>query len=114
MLPQQLYTYYSNGGNDKHQETPSTDGNTYYSMFPLAYRDAASNIYQNFCVEDYLTSNVERVATYIGSSQSFPWLLRSGYTEVFQISNVNCNGGLMCSNTFRTYGVRPAMVMKLA
>ena len=121
IIPQQLYTYYSNGYGYNHQENPTTDGSTYYTMFPLAYRAAYSSIYQNFCVEDYLNSNARRVTTIIGSDLAYGWWLRSspkpnsgGSTwNLFRSSYVesygNCNG---CQNSYGL-GVRPAMVMKL-
>ena len=117
IVPQQLYTYYSNGSNKAYGETPSTDGNTYYSMFPLAYRAANSSIKQNFCIEDYLTNSAQRVATFIGANQSFFWWLRSAgtydgtYTRC--CSYVVPNGTLGGNVVDGYYGVRPAMVMKL-
>ena len=114
IVPQQLYTYYYNGGSHL-QETPSTDGGTYYTMFPLAKKSAYSSIYQNFCIENYLSSNASRISAYIGTNNNFFYYLRSGdsnraggcqavlYSGAYE-TNVGIN---------RTYGVRPAMVMRL-
>ncbi|MBQ2713536.1 MAG: hypothetical protein IJF22_01020 [Clostridia bacterium] len=118
IVPQQLYTYYHNGSSHL-QETPSTDGGTYYTMFPLAYREAntQNSIYQNFCIQDYLPNTANRISTLIGSSNNLSYIywLRSGYYDhqrsVWRIS-VDGNGvhhySCDCS-----YGVRPAMVMRL-
>ena len=122
IVPQQLYTYYANGSGYNYAETPSTDGGTYYTMFPLAYRAAYSSIYQNFCIEDYLTTNAKRTAVFIGSSsnQSYFWWLRSG-TTTLSLSNscgnaINVAPSGECNSMLDlncSLGVRPAMVMKL-
>lgn len=115
IVPQQLYTYYTNNGNGSYQETPSTDGNTFYTMFPLAYRGANSSIYQNFCIEDYLTSNLQRPTTYMGSNYVYAYNLRSGsdYTGYPAASTGGHTGVLGYGQVFDTCGVRPAMVMRL-
>lgn len=117
VVPQQLYTYYSNGTGYDYAETPSTDGGTYYTMFPLAYRGAHSTIKQNFCIEDYLTTDSQRVATFINSNNlSHSYWLRSGIASaqrgiyaVFPSGAVLTNAGADDAK-----GVRPAMVMKLS
>ena len=112
--PQKLYTTYHNGSSML-QETFETDGGTYYTMFPLAYKAVSSSIYQNFCLEDYLTTNAQRTATFIGSStnQSFIWALRSGKTLV-DIGNVYPSGTLTNTRGVGNgLGVRPAMVVKI-
>ena len=116
IVPQKLYTYYSNGEGYNHQETPSTDGGTYYTLFPLAYRAAYPSTYQNFCIEDYLPNPSQRVASFINSNQSFHWYLRSGAPLKSQyVSLVYPNGGFELTHSiFNLFGVRPAMVMKLA
>ena len=113
IVPQQLYTFYSNGSS-KFQETPSTDGGTYYSMFPLAYRSVYSSIYQNFCIDDYLTSNQKRVATFIGSStQTHSYFSRSGSTRVEPSAFLPSGDFNDLFDPRTIVGVRPAMVMKL-
>ena len=114
IVPQQLYTYYSNGQGYNYQETPTTDGGTYYTMFPLAYKGAYSSTYQNFCVEDYLPNKNQRTATFINSNISFCWRLRSGAAiNQHDASNVLPSGGFQTWGTCNAFGVRPAMVMKL-
>ena len=117
IVPQQLYTYYYDGTKDC-QETPSTDGGTYYTMFPLAYKDANPSTYQNFCYEDYLTTNEQRVSTLIGSSNPISnfWYLRSGSNVGTYRSTFIHPGGVGpgAMNVCSSQGVRPAMVMKLS
>lgn len=117
IVPQQLYTFYSNGSGYPLAETPETDGGTYYSLFPLAYRAAHSSTKQNFCIEDYLPNENQRTASFIGSStnQSYFWHLRSGNStsndmshSVFPSGSLHSTGDITAS-----LGVRPAMVMKL-
>ena len=114
IIPQKLRTQYYNGST-KYNETFETDGGTYYTMFPLAYKGVSTN--QNFCIEDYITTNQTRIAILIGSSTnaSYPYWLRSGGTDSPQaVCRVNAEGAFTdyyscdCS-----YGIRPAMVMKL-
>ena len=113
IVPQQLYTYYYNGGHA--QETPLTDGGTYYTMFPLAYKSVYSSTYQNFCVEDYLTTLSQRTTSYINSTQLASWWYRSGRN----VSDAERSCSQACSETIThatvtcSIGVRPAMVMKL-
>ena len=121
IVPQQLYTFYSNGTDYPLAETPSTDGGTYYTMFPLTYRTVHTATKQNFCIEDYLNSNSKRVASLIGSNQSYVWWLRSGHLEYNYASNFVWHDGSYSGNTGAgmtsavvLQGVRPAMVMKLA
>ena len=115
IVPQQLYTFYSKGAGYPLAETPSTDGGTYYTMFPLARRAANSSTYQNFCIEDYFASGSQRIASLIGSSQAYHWNVRSGIATASGYPNVvlsNGNiGGWWGDNSL---GVRPAMVMKLS
>ena len=117
IVPQQLHTYYSNGSGYDYVDTPSTDGGTYYTMFPLAARIANANTYQNFCIEDYLTTGSQRVTVFIGSAtnQVYTWLLRSGgasgTNSVYVISHSSWYGA---DSIKFSYGVRPAMVMKLS
>ena len=117
IVPQQLYTYYSNGQGYNYAETPSTDGGTYYTMFPLAARAASSSTKQNFCIEDYLNSNEKRVTSLIGSTQNYTWRLRSGSVNNWcRAYNVWPSGAMTDLGGFDTgmaTGVRPAMVMKL-
>ena len=114
IVPQQLYTFYSNGDDYPFQETPSTDGGTYYTMFPLAYRGAHTATYQNFCIEDYLTTNAKRIATFIGSNQTYWWWSRSGILTTPGTANA-CVPEAVAYNIDVSFGlgVRPAMVMKL-
>ena len=117
IVPQQLYTFYSNGSGHPLAETPSTDGGTYYTMFPLAYRAANSSIKQNFCVEDYLKIDNNRIAILIGSSQCIAWATRTGAPlETRRMYTVNYQGEYnSATNSVRSAsGVRPAMVMKLS
>ena len=114
VIPQQLYTYYSNGQGYNYQETPTTDGGTYYTMFPLAYKGAYSSTYQNFCVEDYLPNANQRTAVLIKSTQSDCWRLRSGASyNQHDVSLVKPDGSFQGWGVCNTFGVRPAMVMKL-
>ena len=116
IVPQQLYTYYSNGGSYHYQETPETDGGTYYSMFPLANRASHSSTYQNFCIEDYLTTDTQRVATFIGSStnQSYLWWGRSGAESYTQSASCRQpSGGYTIDGSGDSHGVRPAFVLSL-
>ena len=86
-------------------------------MFPLAYRAAHTGTKQNFCIEDYLPNQNQRVATLIKSNYSYFWSLRSGHaTTLSQTwgcwpSGEYSAGGY--SAVSDTQGVRPAMVMKL-
>ena len=117
IIPQKLKTYYYNGSTG-YVETFETDGNTYYTMFPLSKKDSTyTSTNQNFCIDDYLTTNQTRVSILIGSSTnaSYPYWLRCGYKENSQcVYRVNAEGAFSdyyscdCS-----YGIRPAMVMKL-
>ena len=111
IIPQQLYTNYHNGSAWQ-RETPSTDGGTYYTMFPLAYKGANSGVSQSFCIETYLTSNATRLTSLIGSTQAWPQWLRSGYNTT-QSGYVHQNGGVGYFNVDCSFGTRPAMVMKL-
>ena len=117
IVPQQLYTNYYNGSSYQ-RETPSTDGGTYYSMFPLACKEANSSVMQNFCIEDYLPNQSQRVASFIKSStnQGHTWWLRSGLSSTYNCSTTSClPSGLRDSLWVHdTTGVRPAMVMKLS
>ena len=117
IVPQQLYTYYNDNGSVNYQDSPTTDGGTYYSMFPLAYRTAHPSTYQNFCIEDYLTTNVQGTATLIGSTtnQSYLWWLRTASTGNTSATKVVPEGYPTGGDwPYCSYGVRPAMVMKLA
>ena len=115
IIPQQLYTVYHNGTSYQ-QETPSSDGNTYYSLFPLACETANTSIQQNFCIETYLPNATQRVATFIGSNtnQVYYWWLRSGATATYACQ-IYYNGEMIASThqVNNSHGVRPAMVMKL-
>ena len=113
IIPQQLYTCYYDG-TAWHQETPSTDGGAYYTMFPLAYRAANSSIFQNFCIEDYLTTNAQRIATYINTTQPYFWYFRSSYPSSWQTYGGYPDGSVAGCASHGSYGVRPAMVMKLS
>ena len=113
ILPQQLYTYYSNGAGYNYQETPSTDGGTYYTMFPLTARAVNPATKQNFCLEDYLPNLNQRTATLIGSTYSYPWGTRTGYA-VWGTYSVTPSGDFKTDTDLNeSNGVRPAMVMKL-
>ena len=119
IIPQQLYTCYYDGSNYM-QETPSTDGGTYYSMFPLACKAANTSIVQNFCYENYLTETTQRVATFIGSTQSYTWRLRSGAKGSSSYSSfvphILASGECYTAGAQtvqNSVGIRPAMVMKL-
>ena len=116
IIPQQLYTYYSNGGNDDLAETPSTDGGTYYTMFPLACRTTHASTYQNFCVEDYFPTVTQAVAVLIGSNQPFGWHTRTGRRDAnFGVARMTAHGDSnYYVNVNANIGVRPAMVMRLA
>lgn len=115
IIPQHLYTYYSNGSGYNYQETPETDGGTYYTMFPLAYRAAYSSIKQNFCIEDYLPNQTQRCASFISSTQSFFWWLRSGCPSSTGSVYPICPSGEYGDNLVDvSYGVRPAFVISLA
>ena len=116
IVPQQLYTYYSNGNGYNYTETFSTDGGTHYTMFPLASnRSLGVTGIQNFCMEDYLKTETQRVASFIGSNQSFFWYLRSGMPSLnYGSDGIRANGGYDSAGITCAHGVRPAMVMKLA
>ncbi|MBR5226911.1 MAG: hypothetical protein IKV69_02420, partial [Clostridia bacterium] len=84
----------------------------------LAYRAAYSSIYQNFCVEDYLSSKPQRTSILIGSSsnQSYVWWLRSGSPSYCARESVVYPSGefdVVVSDGFYSNGVRPAMVIKI-
>ena len=115
IVPQQLYTYFSNGEGYNYQETPSSDGGTYYTMFPLARKEASPSTFQNFCVEDYLSIENQRITTYIDSSQIAHWWLRSGNpTRSYCPYNVSVNGKYdNTCDVFYVFGVRPAFVLKI-
>ena len=114
VVPQQLYTYFSNGSGYYYQENPTTDGNTYYTMFPLAYK-AAYSAFQNFCIENYLTSNAMRATSLIGSNQGYHWWTRTGSPVNNNYpSSVPPEGFFEQANTaHNSYGVRPAFVLKV-
>ena len=115
IVPQQLYTFYSNGDGYPLAETPSSDGGTYYTMFPLAARDQLST-YQNFCIEDFFSTQENIIASLIGTNLASYWWLRTGappYTA--NAYSISPNGGCSYHNSVsNVYGVRPAMVMKLS
>ena len=122
VVPQQLYTFYSNGTSYPYAETPSTDGGTYYTMFPLALNtDFTNNAYQNFCINDYLLNAAQQNASLIGSNNCYPWWTRTGARQYAQhaysmtpyVSNPWDNGERGGYHTRFYFGVRPAMVMKL-
>ena len=118
IVPQQLYTHYSNASSSL-QESPSTDGNTFYTMFPLAYKAINTSIKQNFCIEDYLPNASQRMASLIGSTQLYWYATRSGQLagdSSRYICDVQPNGSFLGSDARwvdNVGGVRPAMVMKL-
>ena len=114
IIPQQLYTAYYNGSSWL-QETPSTDGGTYYTMFPLAYRTTNTSIKQNFCIEDYMPNQNQRVASLIKSNQSYFWFLRSGGPTSYDVYFLYPSGAYdyNFSSINDSFGARPAMVMKL-
>lgn len=115
IIPQQLYTYYYNGVSHL-QETPSTDGGTYYSMFPLAYRSSENTIHQNFCIEDYLKAAHVRIAVMIGSNNlGYWWNLRTATQSDIQARvSVTVSGGFYEADWVRDVaGVRPAFVLSL-
>ena len=122
IVPQQLYTNYYNYSSYV-RETPSTDGGTYYTMFPLAYKGANSSVTQSFCYETYLTSQATRIAALIGSNQYFSWSLRSGInagetrrSDLYcRVSSDSYSSSIQLhyGATRHVYGVRPAMVMQL-
>ena len=115
IVPQQLYTYYSNGGSYHYQETPETDGGLYYSLFPLASKAAHASIQQNFCVETYLPNATQRVATLINSNQVTLWPLRSGSSAYPSFAYmVDSSGTCISDATNSSNGVRPAFVLSLA
>ena len=118
IVPQQLYTLYSNGNDLPLAETPSTDGGTYYTMFPLSYRAAHTSTKQNFCIDDYLTTASKRIACLIGSSnQSYYYWLRSGSlndSAQHASHRIGTSGDFWSHGCETSNGVRPAMVMKLA
>ena len=115
IIPQQLYTFYSNGEGCPRAETPSTDGGTYYTMFPLAMKNASTSTKQNFCVEDYLHSVNQRISCLVGSSNSYHWYLRSGNATLSGCARlVIANGYIGSWWGTNSLGVRPAMVMRLA
>lgn len=118
IVPQQLYTFYSNGSTE-YTESYSTDSSTYYSMFPLAHKAVTSKT-QTFCLETYLSQNY-RIAALIGSNQAYDWHLRSGvststnsFGPVRYNMTVAIDGQCLVSNVSNTMGVRPAMVMRLS
>ena len=117
IVPQQLYTYYSNGSGYNYAETPSTDENTYYTLFPLAVRSTYSSTKQNYCIEDYLTTSATRISSYIGSNLAHYWWTRSGLSGqnsqngMAVPANGNEAGSLFC---FNSVGVRPAFVIKVS
>ena len=117
IIPQQLYTFYSDGPNELYLETPETDGGTYYSMFPLACKEVAPTTKQSFCLEDYLANATQRTAILIKSStnQSYSWLTRSGnYQTTRYAMNIYLDGTIGYGGGVHTNdGVRPAMVVKL-
>ena len=115
IVPQQLYTYYSNGNGYNYTETFSTDGGTNYTMFPLASNRALGVTgIQNFCMEDYLKTETQRVASFIGSNQSFFWYLRSGLPSLnYGSDGIKANGSYDGAGITCAHGVRPAMVMQL-
>ena len=114
IIPQQLYTYYYTDKANL-QETPSTDSGTYYSMFPLAYRAAYSSTYQNFCIEDYLPNQNQRVASIIGTNQCHFWYLRSGTNAGHARSCTVLYSGEISTawGISNYYATRPAMVVKI-
>ena len=111
IIPQQLYSVY-NPGNGAGHDTPETDGGTYYTMFPLAYRTNGAGKYQNFCIEDFLTSSAQRVTSFIGSNITYTYTLRTS-ASIFQTSAVYYNGDYVTFSIKYLTGARPAMVMKL-
>ena len=111
IVPQQLYTVY-NSGNGASHDTPETDGNTYYTMFPLAYRTNSAGKYQNFCIEDFLTTAAQRVTSFIGSNITYTYTLRTS-ASIWQTSAVYYNGEYVNFVVKYLSGARPAMVMKL-
>ena len=113
VIPQQLYTYYSNGRGYNYAETPSTDGGTYYTMFPLAARYAYSSTKQNFCIEDYLPSTSQRVATLIGSNQSYYWFFRSGHPNGQYHCGTAPQADLSYGCADNYMGIRPAFVLRV-
>ena len=122
VVPQQLYTFYSNGTSYPYAETPSTDGGTYYTMFPLALNtDFTNNTYQNFCINDYLPNAAQQNASLIGSNNCYPWWTRTGtrhypqhaYAMTPYVSGAWDTGERGGYHTRFYFGVRPAMVMKL-
>lgn len=122
IVPQQLYTYYSNGTGYAYQETPETDGGTYYSLFPLTRRECYPSIYQNFCFEDYLSLTEQRIASMIGTNQSMYWWLRCSPApeedndafNLIRTENIRTSGSSDGSQSSYGEGVRPAMVVRLA
>ena len=116
IVPQQLYTYYYNGSHL--QETPNTDGATYYTMFPLARKNAYSSIYQNFCIEDYLDTNAKRIGILIGSSnnQAMFWHTRSGNSTYGHATfSIWPSGAYNTDHVGSLYahGVRPSFVIRI-
>lgn len=114
IVPQQLYTFYSNGEGYPRAETPSTDGGTYYTMFPLALKSTSPGTYQNFCLEDFLITASQRFSTLIKSNTPHYWWIRSGDSNSSHLLAPRPNAAISQSNTNLYHGVRPAMVMRLA
>ena len=111
IVPQQLYTVYHNTSSYL-LETPSTDGGTYYTMFPLAAR--YSSVTQNFVIEDYLSSGNEMVACLIGSNQTYYQHLRSGLPNSSQQLTYAIGINAIAAGTVHNYfGVRPAFVLRI-
>ena len=117
IVPQHLYTFYSNGST-QYIESYATDSSTYYTLFPLACKSVTSKE-QSFCLESYLNTNY-RTATLIGSQQAYFWHTRSGVSSATNTFGpvrytmvVGPSGDCYVSNVNNSQGVRPAMVMKL-
>ena len=115
VVPQQLYTYYSNGPGYPLAETPETDNGTYYTMFPRGYRAIDPNTKQNFCMDDYLLNPNQRVASLIKSTQASSYYLRTGtlrYADAPYIMHPDGSYRNECSPCYYL-GVRPAFVLKI-
>ena len=119
IVPQQLYTSYSNGNGYPLTETPSTDGGTYYTMFPLAM-GTESNSYtsgtQNFVIGTYIPLGSKRIVTYIGSNRpTMIWFRSGSHYSADAATAMHVTGGQASNNhVSNVFGVRPAMVMKLS